>query len=402
MVRFWVMVFLVLCAAAGLSCWALGPVLPARWLARGRALLLGLDALSVALFFAALRWPGLLSETWQRAGLMALSIFWMAQLVLSALVAAAAFARGLYRFACALGESGSLLARVQGFFLGDGAPPDPERRRLLLGAAAYPAAAAAAGLYGGLAEPKRAVVREIDVPVAGLDDALAGFRIAQLSDIHLGLFFSLEDWRALLERAAGTGADALAVTGDLFDDEEMNAEAAAVLDGFCARFPKGVWFCYGNHEYFRDIRATEAALAKTRVHVLRDANARVLDGAPPLYFAGVDYPRARSVFEVDGAASMKAAMRGVPAEAVTVLLAHHPDFFDAAADFGVALALAGHTHGGQLGLFGVPLVPPVFRYMRGLYRVGPTLGYVHSGNGSWFPFRLGCPPEIAVFSLRRA
>ncbi len=204
-----------------------------------------------------------------------------------------------------------------------------------------------------------------------------------------------------MEQAAATGADALAVTGDLFDDDDMNAEAAQILDGFVPRFPKGIWFCYGNHEYFRNIEAIEAALVKTRVHVLRDASAMAVDGKRPLYFLGVDYPRLRNLFALDGAASMEKAMEGVPDHAVKVLLAHHPDFFDAAAAHGVELALSGHTHGGQLGIFGVPLVPPVFKYMRGVYRVGITFGYVHCGNGSWFPYRLGCPPEIAVFALKK-
>ena len=95
-------------------------------------------------------------------------------------------------------------------------------------------------------------------------------------------------------------------------------------------------------------------------------------------------------------------MKDVPANAVKVLLAHHPDFFDGAAEQGVELVLSGHTHGGQIGFLGVPIVPPVFKYMRGVYHIGSTMGYVHSGNGSWFPYRLGCPPEIAVFTIRKS
>ena len=94
-------------------------------------------------------------------------------------------------------------------------------------------------------------------------------------------------------------------------------------------------------------------------------------------------------------------MQGVPQGAVTIFLAHHPDFIDDAAAYGAALVLTGHTHGGQIGVFGIPLVPPVFKYMRGLYRVKDTIGYVHCGNGSWFPYRLGCPPEIAVFRIEK-
>ena len=387
MLRFWLIVGAVLCVVMGLSAWSLGAVLPARWLSRGRIAMVGLDVVSLALFFGLIRRHDGISEALLRAGVIFFSMYWMAKLVLMVLVGIGCALRGVYRF-----------------FVSDiiVTPMDMERRRLLKGAAALPAAAAAAGVYGGAVGRTDIALREFIVPVPGIDDALDGFCIAQLSDIHLGMFFSLEEWRALLEQAAATDADALAVTGDLFDDNDMNAEAAKILDEFVPRFPKGIWFCYGNHEYFRNIEATEAALAKTRVHVLRDSSALVVDGARPLWFLGVDYPRLRALFALDGAASMEKAMAGVPQNAVKVLLAHHPDFFDAAASHGVELALAGHTHGGQLGIFGMPIVPPVFKYMRGVYHVGKTFGYVHSGNGSWFPYRLGCPPEIAVFVLKKS
>ena len=386
MLRFWLIVAAVLGAVMGLSAWALGAVVPVRWLARGRFAMAALDILSLALFFGLIRWHDGIPEAWLRIGLIVFSMYWMTKLVLLALVGIACALRWLYRS-----------------FVADAplVPLDRERRQLLKGAAAFPVAAMASGVYGGTAGRTGIALREFSVPVPGIDDALDGFCVAQISDVHLGLFFSLEEWRALMEKAAATGADALAVTGDLFDDDDMNAEAAKILDEFVPRFPKGIWFCYGNHEYFRDIEAIEAALAKTRVHVLRDEAALVMDGKRPLWFLGVDYPRSRSVFALDGTASMEKAMRGVPEHAVKVLLAHHPDFFDAAAARGIELALAGHTHGGQLGIFGVPLVPPVFKYMRGVYRVGITFGYVHSGNGSWFPYRLGCPPEIAVFALKK-
>ena len=122
----------------------------------------------------------------------------------------------------------------------------------------------------------------------------------------------------------------------------------------------------------------------------------------PLVVAGVDYPFPRDHFAALAKAYTAEAMEGIPSGALTVLLAHHPDFFDEAVSYGVQLVLSGHTHGGQIGLFGVPLVPPLFRYMRGWYTQGQTKLYVHSGNGSWFPYRLGCPPEIAYFRFERA
>ncbi len=385
MLRFWIIVILVLGTVMGLSYWAMGTVLPTRWLARGRGMAAALDLVSLALFFVLLRWHAGVPEGFLRAGVIVFSMYWMAKLSFLLLAALVSIARGAHH---------AVFVSV-----GD-APQDLERRRFLTGAAILPAALAS-GIYGGTAGRTGLVLREFDVPVPGLGDSLDGFRIAQLSDVHLGLFFSLEEWRGLLERAAATGADALAVTGDIFDDDSMNAQAAEILDEFVPRFPKGVWFCYGNHEHFRNIRATREALAKTSVHVLCDSSGKAVDGDRPLWFMGVDYPRSRSVFVMDGASSLDGAMRDVPENAVKVLLAHHPDYFDSAAERGVELVLSGHTHGGQLGLFGVPIVPPVFKYMRGVYHVGKTFGYVHSGNGSWFPYRFGCPPEIAVFALRK-
>ncbi len=380
MLFFWLILLAVLGTVAGLAWWAMGAVVPGGRLSKCRSWLLLVDVASIALLLAGPRLS--LPVEMKRSGLILLSIFWMAQLIFGVLVA--------------------LLRMVRFVLQRQPESPDMERRRLLRGAALYPLLAAAAGAYGGLVERTATVVREIPVPLPGIGPELEGFRIAQISDIHLGLFFHLDELERLLEQAAATGATVLAVTGDLFDDNEQNVAAAELLDRYTGRFPRGIWFCYGNHEHFRDLRQTKAALARTSIHVLENERSLLLDGARPLYFAGVDYPMPRTAFAEKEQDFTARALGGLAPGAVTVLLAHHPDFIDDAAEYGTDLVLSGHTHGGQIGFLGVPLVPPVFKYMRGVYRVGRTLGYVHPGNGSWFPFRLGCPPEIAVFTLRRA
>ena len=278
-------------------------------------------------------------------------------------------------------------------------PVDEGRRRFLKKGFVFPVAALGAGVYATTYEREQTVIREISVPTKNLPENLYGFRMAQLSDVHLGLFYSIDKLRELLEKTTELEAQALLLTGDVFDDVNLNEEAAMVIDEYVPKFPKGIFFCFGNHEHIRGIKKIKAILQKTRIKVLNNSSILIKDGERPLYFAGVDYPMARHAFDMLALSYMDDAMRGIPENAVTVLLAHHPDFIDQGAERNVSLVLSGHTHGGQIGALGIPLAPPVFKYMRGAYRVRDTFGYVHSGNGSWFPYRLGCPPEIACFSF---
>ncbi|MBE6098237.1 MAG: metallophosphoesterase [Schwartzia succinivorans] len=383
---FWMLVLIVLFIVAALAWWGIGITVSENARKTVRGILVLFDVVSVLLLMAGrhLLW---MTEPVLKYGMLVLTAVWMAELFFGLF---ALFARQIYKFIYNEGKHSKNM------------PKDPERRRFLKGAAVLPLAAAAGAGYGTFSERTRTVVREFDVPVDGLGPKADGFRIAQLSDVHLGLFYSLEDLKKLMEQAAATKADALVITGDLFDDDDINEKAAELIDSFCGSFAHGIWFCYGNHEYFRNISRTRKALGKTKIHVLVNDSARILTDTRPIYFCGADYPRFRPRFKELEEGFMKETVKGVPKEAVTVLLAHHPDFIDDASEYDVTLALTGHTHGGQLGLFGVPVVPPVFKYLRGKYIVGRTFGYVHCGNGSWFPFRFGCPPEIPVFRLTSA
>ena len=282
------------------------------------------------------------------------------------------------------------------------APYDEGRRRVLKNAALYPAAGVLLSSYGAFIERKHTVRRDYTIPVPNLPLEADGMVIAQISDVHLGTFFSVEDFDALLAETAAGGADLLAVTGDVFDDEPLNARAAEVLAAHIGDFRDGIWYCIGNHEYYHSGRPIVDRMAEEgRVHVVLNSAARVA-GRGTLYIAGVDYPFARGdAFDPQKKAYFAAAIADVPRDAVTVLLAHHPEFIDDAAAHGsVPLTLTGHTHGSQFGLLGLPLFP-VFKYTRGMVRIGDSYGYVHTGNGSWFPLRIGCPPEIAYFRLER-
>jgi predicted MPP superfamily phosphohydrolase len=378
MMFFWLITAAVVAGAGSLSLFLLRYVLPGRRLCWGRWLLAAAEGGLLLLTIVA---ADLQAEYWTGLFLQLVSILLMMQLFFAVLAGIAVLLRAGWRRMLAV-------------------PVDRGKRRLLYGAAAFPALAAGAGLYGGFYEKDHTVERHFAVPVTGLDKSLDGYTLAQISDVHLGLFFSLDRLQDLLERVAAARPEALLITGDLFDDTALNERAAKLVDSFTERFPSGIWFCRGNHEYKRGIDTIEGYLRQTRIHELLNEAVCVRQAATPLYFAGVDYPLDRSHFARDEHDFADEALSQVPPAAVTVLLAHHPDFIDDGARHGVRLILTGHTHGGQIGLGGVPMVPPVFKYMRGIYQRGSSTGYVHSGNGSWFPFRCGCPPEIAYFALR--
>ena len=263
------------------------------------------------------------------------------------------------------------------------------------------AGTALVGIYSVFVEPRLLDKNHLKIKVPGMSRDLSGFTIAQLSDVHLGAFVSVSDFGRFLSEAVKEQPDALVVTGDLFDSPEqaVNDEAALLLDSFAGRFPAGIWFVWGNHEYYRNAEAIAASLSGSSVHVLRNSCALVREGTPPLYFAGVDYPVTQGVAHIRSPRFVAEACQEVPKEATLVMLAHHPDFFDEAAKAGAVLTLSGHTHGGQMGLFGHALMPPVFRYVRGLYEKDGRYCYVHKGSGGRFPYRLGCMPEIAFFTL---
>ena len=285
---------------------------------------------------------------------------------------------------------------------------DPARRRILAYGMIYPLFSLAMSLYGNRIEKNHDVENFYDVPIKNLPPELENFRIAQISDLHLGAYFSLERLENLLQRIADSKPDLLAITGDIFDDNSMNPDAIKLVDSFCDKFKFGIWYIHGNHEHFRGIYQIEQMIKQTNINLLVNRSKNVTS---KLYILGVDYPHGAPVMNSNGDKDREQvfaearknfvdkALENVPDDAIKILLAHHPEFIDDGAQNNCVLTLTGHTHGSQFGIFGVPIFP-VFKYTRGIVKIGDSIGYVHVGNGSWFPFRFGCPPEIAYFTLK--
>ena len=254
--------------------------------------------------------------------------------------------------------------------------------------------------YGILVRRRWVRVAERDLPVPGLDPRLAGLRIAQLSDLHIGTM-TPRSWGLAWSRAANLRAPDLAVvTGDMVTSGTDFYEDVADVIG-ALRAKEGVFASMGDHDYFGAEGEPLVSMLRARgVGVLRNEGVVIERNGAKLWLAAIDDTWTRRD-------DIERAMRDRPAGATTVLLAHDPNRFDAAADAGANVVLSGHTHGGQIG---VPffyrvanLATFAYRYNVGLYRRGQSVLYVHPGLGTTGPpMRLGVPPEVAILTLRAA
>ncbi len=281
-------------------------------------------------------------------------------------------------------------------------PLDPERRRLLLLATNGIAAAAATAItgLGYVVARRRAEIVEVEVPIDELPEALHGYRIAQLSDIHVSAGIDRDDLAVMVGIANSLDADLIAVTGDLVDGtvEELHDEVAPLGD---LRAPDGVFFVTGNHEYYWDAEAWIARVRSLGLNVLVNEHHVVARGDDArLVVAGVTDPSAHQMLPSHRSDPAR-AVEGAP-DGIRILLAHQPKTIHEAKRVGYHLQLSGHTHGGQFfpwNLF-VGLVHPI---ARGLGRFDRTWVYVNRGTGFWGPpNRAGVPAEITLVKLVRA
>ncbi len=251
----------------------------------------------------------------------------------------------------------------------------------------------ALGLRGALRLPRvKFVTLELDRWPAALD----GYRIAQISDLHIGPMLAAKWLGRVVRRVNAVAADCVVVTGDLVDGPARHfAVELAPLAELRARH--GIYCVTGNHELYSGPADWLPAFERVGVTVLGNAR-RTLEhnGAS---------------FDLAGTHDRQGALAGIPEDLgraldgrdparPVVLLAHTPTTFPAAAARGVDLTLSGHTHGGQIWPFNY-LVKLAMRYVAGLYRRGDSQLYVSRGTGFWGPpMRLGAPSEITAITLR--
>lgn len=245
--------------------------------------------------------------------------------------------------------------------------------------------------------PRLVRVRDIQVPIDDLPEAFDGYRIAQLSDLHVGSLTPPAVIAAWVAKANALDVDLVALTGDyVTTGNAFHASAAEELARLRAR--DGVAAVLGNHDNASGGEPLRSGFVAGGVRLLLNERFTIERDGARLTIAGVDdIYSGRS----DGARAVDGAVGPV------VALAHDPKHFEALAKRGVALVLAGHTHWGQIGVPFVSrrinLARGFFRYHADVYRRSGTAMYVHPGLGtSGPPIRFGVAPEIAVLRLVRA
>ena len=277
--------------------------------------------------------------------------------------------------------------------------PSPTRRRLLrqmaMTVSATPFVAAVYGLLYGRLDVE---VTHRRIALARLPLAFEGFRIAQLSDIHISTFMPADEIRRCVAMANQLKTDLVVLTGDYLSwDPAAQGDVVQALAGL--RAPYGVFGCLGNHE---SITQTEESItrlfAAEGIRILRQERAPIQLRGETLNLIGVD----------DSQPDIKGIKHLVMPDTVNILLVHSVGRadFERAAEFGIDLTLMGHTHGGQLSLEflrrGLSFARLETPYVSGRYEKSGSQLYVNRGIGTTvIPIRLGARPEITVFELVR-
>jgi len=264
-------------------------------------------------------------------------------------------------------------------------------------AVAVPFLAVLSSAVGLLNARRRARVRRVDVPIAALPEALRGFTIVQVSDLHVGPTIKRPYVEAVVEAVNALQPDVIAVTGDVVDGSVQDlASHTRPLQRMNARY--GAFFVTGNHEYYSGAHAWIDELRRLGLHVLLNEHVVLEHRGERIVVAGVtDYSAHR--FDPAHASDPQRSVAGAPEDVVRVLLAHQPRSAFAAERAGFDLQLSGHTHGGQFlpWNFIVRLQQP---FTAGLHRLGRLWVYVSRGTGYWGPpKRLGAPSEITHLRL---
>ncbi len=284
----------------------------------------------------------------------------------------------------------------------------PPRRRFLEQAATVATAAPfVAGAYGLLYGRLNLETPTQRIRLPRLPAQFEGFRICQLSDIHIGPFMPAEEIRRYAAIANELKPDLIVLTGDFVTFDGGTQQP--VVDALSSlRAPYGVYGCLGNHDAWSQVEDSITSLFRqVGFRILRGESVDIAAHGESFNLIGVDFQSRRRFGPSPPVEHLLANIEPlIQRGRVNILLSHNPDTFDRAAELGIDLSMAGHTHGGQAALeFISPELAPsriVTPYVAGLFEKPGGQLYVNRGIGTIFiPIRIGAPPEITIYQLTR-
>lgn len=249
------------------------------------------------------------------------------------------------------------------------------------------------GIHGALRGPLVTRVRLIAPPHL---KELRGFKIAQISDLHIGPMIRRRYVTKVVNRIQLLKANLIVLTGDIGDsDPAFYGTEAKPLRELSA--PEGVFYITGNHEYYWDAHKWIRIFNKVGMHALVNEGVSIAGGK--IWLGGIADPDAGDFIPEHHPDAEKALAGNLNKETFKILLAHQPKSCFDAEKAGFDLMLSGHTHGGQFFPFNY-VVAVVNPYSKGLNQHGKMQVYVNRGTGFWGPpLRLGVNAEITLFEF---
>jgi predicted MPP superfamily phosphohydrolase len=246
--------------------------------------------------------------------------------------------------------------------------------------------------------PNWCEVIEVPVELPQMPVEFNGYRIVQISDLHLGSWMDGNRLAKLAEMVNHLQPDLIAITGDFISSEDPNLEDELVYGLSLLRAPDGITAVMGNHDHRHGLELVVRALKTVGIEILNNRSISINRGKARFWVAGTDS-------YTEGLANIQPILRHLPSSEPAILLVHEPDFADISAATGrFDLQLSGHTHGGQvvLPILGKLYLPRFGRkYPSGRYQIRNMTLYTNRGVGMiHLLLRWNCPPEITLFRLR--
>lgn len=259
--------------------------------------------------------------------------------------------------------------------------------------------AALLALLGFLEVLRGPHVKKIHLVRKNTPEDLVNFKIAQISDLHIGVSIRSSYVNKVIEKTNQLQPDLIVITGDLIDGEPQALQN--VIDKLSQLKSKyGVYYVVGNHEYYWGIEAVLHSLKNTGLHILMNENKVISIHQTKLFIAGVTDPAARGMYPLH-APDLDKASQGINSADFKILLAHQPGIYTQAEKLKYDLQFSGHTHAGQFFPFSL-FIGWAHKYHRGLYLHDEMHVYVNPGTGYWGPaHRLGVPAEISLIELKQ-